>query len=101
MTSIEWTSEQEKALETRQQREVSETEQLEQQEMEACVETAQQADLEQQEMDEGAKKMGYSSNYYMHEAERAIANGNDIAYKNAMKHYAHEKAKEETKKIHY
>ena len=32
--------------------------------------------------------MGYSSGYWKHELECAIANGNEIAAKNAKKNYA-------------
>lgn len=96
MTHSEFTPE----TKTARQPEITEMENPEQLEMDACNQLTQEADLEQLEMDEGAKKLGYSSNYYLHEAERAIANGNSIAYKNAMNNYAHEKAQEEAKKIH-
>jgi len=50
---------------------------------------------EQAEMNEGA--IGYSSKYYMHDYERAVKNGNRIAMENALKNYAHAKAKEDLK----
>ena len=48
---------------------------------------------EQEEMNKGS--IGYSSRYYMSEYERAVKNGNRIAQENALKNYAHAKAKEE------
>ena len=40
------------------------------------------------EQTEGGEAMGYSSGYWKHELECAIANGNEIAAKNAKKNYA-------------
>ncbi len=42
--------------------------------------------------------LGYSSDYYENEMARALEKGNDVAYKNAKKHWAEAKAEEETKK---
>ena len=51
---------------------------------------------EQQEMDEAAGKLGYSSSYYEHEMARALEKGNTIAYDNAKRNWAKEKAREAT-----
>lgn len=86
-------------IENLQQLEVMEQQNLEQQEMDACAEANQEMAQEQQEMDEGAEMLGYSSEYYEHEMERAIKNGNKIALEHAKRNYAHAKAKETTKKM--
>lgn len=52
--------------------------------------------LEQQEMNEGAKKLGYSSSYYESEMANALNSGNRIAYENARRNWANAKAREAT-----
>ena len=70
----------------------------EQAEMDAAAELpASDAEAaEQQEMELGEKKLGYSSSYYEHRMADALEDGNSIAYKNAKRNWAEAKAKEET-----
>lgn len=51
---------------------------------------------ERVEATEGDETVGYSSDYYKHQMERAIANGNSIAYSNAKNNYAKAKVRETT-----
>lgn len=73
---------------------------LEQQEMDAGAEVPGTPELEaeQREMDEG-ERLGYSSDYYKHEMEAAVKNGNKIAYENAKNNYAREVAKEQAREM--
>ena len=50
-----------------------------------------------QETQEGEETLGYSSEYYKHQAASAVASGNRIAYNNAMKNYGKALVKERTK----
>lgn len=77
---------------------VGSEEAAEMQMMETAAETAisEEEAAEQQEMDEGAEIVGYSSSYYEHEMERALANGNRIAYDNARNNWAKAKVREST-----
>ena len=58
---------------------------------------SEQEAQEQREMNEGISKLGYSSAYYKHKMETALANGNKIAYDNARKAWAKKVVEEETK----
>jgi len=89
---VKETQETEKVMEQMEAEEVGE-----QMEMNEGVkeEMSEEEAREQAEMNEGS--IGYSSSYYMHEYERAIKNGNKIAQENALKHYAHAKAREDLK----
>lgn len=51
------------------------------------------------ETEETEETVGYSSEYYKHEAARAIANGNRIAYDNAMNNYGKALVREQTSKF--
>lgn len=74
----------------------TELETVEQQEMDRFAQTAEVTlDVaEQREMDEG-EKLGYSSDYYEHRMASALESGNKIAFRNAKRNWAREKAKED------
>lgn len=97
MKNIE-ASEVKNVAETTAVKEAAGAEAAEQKLMDAAAEfsVSEQEQMEQAEMDEGAEKLGYSSSYYEHEMERALANGNEIAYKNAKNNWAKAKVRETT-----
>lgn len=68
---------------------------VEQQEMDRFAQTAEATSesAEQREMNEG-EKLGYSSDYYEYRMASALENGNKIAFRNAERNWAREKAKE-------
>lgn len=65
-------------------------------EMQKTKETPEPVEPIADEAGEGGEALGYSSEYWKHEMEVALKNGNRIAYENYKRNYSHAVVRENT-----